>query len=96
MLIVAGWLQVEAGQRDAYLATASQFTQQARLASGCYEFAQAPDPIVAGRIIILERWESETDLLAFRASGSDADSVTLPDVLAADVKQYLVSDIRPA
>jgi quinol monooxygenase YgiN len=96
MLIVAGWLQVEVGQRDVYLTVANQFTRQARVASGCLEFVQAPDPIVADRVVILERWESEADLLAFRASGSDEDSVALPNVVAAEVMKYFVADIRPA
>jgi quinol monooxygenase YgiN len=96
MLIVAGWLQVEVDQRDAYLTVANQFTRQARAATGCLEFTQAPDPIVPGRIVILERWESEADLLAFRESGSDQDPVVMPEVVGADVQQYAVSRIEPA
>ena len=96
MPIVAGWLQVQADQRDDYLAVANQFTRQARVAAGCHEFVQAPDPLVPGRIVILERWESDADLLAFRSSGSEDDSVAFPDVLAADVKKYSISQIDPA
>jgi quinol monooxygenase YgiN len=96
MLIVAGWLQVEVGQREVYLTVANRFTRQARAATGCVEFVQAPDPIAPDRIVILELWESEADLLAFRESGSDDDLAMLPNVVEADVKQYLVSDIRPA
>jgi quinol monooxygenase YgiN len=56
MLIVAGWLQVEVGQREIYLTVANRFTRQARAATGCVEFVQAPDPIAPDRIVILELW----------------------------------------
>jgi quinol monooxygenase YgiN len=74
MLIVAGWLRVHADQREEYLLAANEASRLARAATGCLEFVQAADPLVPGRIIILERWESEADLASFRNSGPDDET----------------------
>lgn len=96
MLIVAGWLQVMADQREEYLFTANEATRLARAAPGCLEFVQAADPLVPGQIIILEQWESESDLASFRNSGSDDEApLVLPDVIVADVKRYVISEVWP-
>ena len=96
MLIVAGWLQVQADQRGTYLAVANEASRHARASTGCLEFVQAADPLSPGRIIDFERWESAGDLDAFRASGSGQEPVVLPEVLDADVKRYLISAVEPA
>lgn len=97
MLIVAGWLRVDADQREEYLRVANEASRLARAAPGCLEFVQAADPLVPGRIVIIERWESDADLDAFRNSGADdEDPVALPDVLDADVQRYTISEIGPA
>lgn len=100
MLIVAGFLQVAAHERDAYLALARESTELARVAPGCWEFVQAADPIEPDRIVIYERWESEVELLAFRSSGPDPepDAVAppMPEVLGADVRRYEISAVGAA
>lgn len=97
MLIVSGWLQVHADQREEYLIAANEASRLARAAPGCWEFVQAADPLVPGRIVILERWESESDLVSFRNSGSeDEEPLVLPDVLDATVKRYVISEVGPA
>ena len=89
MLIIAGHLLVDPSSRDVCLAVAGRATALAREVPGCLEFVQAPDPLVPGRIVVLERWESEEQLLAFRRSGagSDADPSPepLPELLGAKV-----------
>ncbi len=82
-----------ADQREEYLFAANEAT---RLAPGCLEFVQAADPLVPGRIIILEQWESESELASFRNSGSDDEEpLVLPDVIDADVKRYEISEVGP-
>ncbi|WP_309650261.1 antibiotic biosynthesis monooxygenase family protein [Nocardioides sp.] len=93
MLIIAGHLQVGAGERATYLDLVTTATQLARRAPGCREFVQAPDPIEPDRIVIYERWESEAHLLAFRSSDPQGEPVALPDVLGADVARYEISAV---
>ena len=96
MLIIAGHLQVEPEQRETYLAAASSASRLARESPGCAEFVQAPDPLVPGRIVIFERWDSEADLLTFRDGPPPADAPQLPDVLDADVRRYKIASVGPA
>lgn len=93
VLIIAGHLQVAAEERATYLDLVLTATQLARRAPGCLEFVQAPDPIEPDRIVILERWESEADLLAFRGSDPEGEPVALPDVTGADVARYDISAV---
>ncbi|WP_148572745.1 putative quinol monooxygenase [Nocardioides caldifontis] len=92
MLIVAGSLTVHPHDRDDYLVGVARVTAHAREAPGCLEFVQAPDPLEAGRIVILERWESEEDLRRFRAS--EGPTPVLPEVVGADVAKYVISSVE--
>lgn len=93
---------VDPTERDTYLRLANRDSQLARDAPGCLEFVQAPDPLTPGRIVILERWESEADLLAFRNSDDPEDSADdaedgspTPAILSADVKRYEIASVGP-
>ena len=95
MIVVAGSLRVQAGDRDAYLAAVADVTAEARRAPGCLDFVQAPDPLDPERIVVLERWESDEDLHRFRASGDADDPLQgLPDILDADVRKYRISAVE--
>ena len=94
MLIIAGHLTVDPGQRAAFLAANGDAVAQAREAPGCVDFVQAADPIDPSRINIFEQWDDEEHLLAFRGSGQPAaDS---PPIVAASVKRYLISSVEEA
>lgn len=98
MLIVAGHLMVDPTERDTYLRLANRASRLARDAPGCLEFVQAPDPLVPGRIVILERWESEAALLDFReADDPDApdDNTPTPAILSGDVQRYEIASVGP-
>ena len=69
VVIVAGHLIVDPSQRDDYLAGCVEVVRAARAAAGCLDFALSADLIDAGRINILERWESAAAVEAFRGSG---------------------------
>ena len=96
MLIIAGTLRVDAADRAAYLELATQATTMARAAVGCLDFAQSPDPVDADRINIFERWESAADLQAFRDLPADESGESLPPILSADVRRYLISAVEEA
>ncbi|MFI5956102.1 putative quinol monooxygenase [Cryptosporangium sp. NPDC051539] len=92
MIIVAGWIRVDAAERDRYLAAVADVTRQARAAPGCADFVQAPDPLDPERIVILERWESDDALLAFRNSGGP--DLEVPEVRGAEVRKYRISAVE--
>jgi quinol monooxygenase YgiN len=94
VIIVAGWLEVAADDRDRYVAAVADVAVQARRAPGCLDFVQAGDPLDAERITIFERWESDEDLERFRSSGDpDVPEPDLPAVLSAEVRKYRISAV---
>ena len=95
MIVVAGELRVAPEDRERYLDAVAEVTAQARRAPGCLDFVQAPDPLEPGRIVVLERWESDEDLHRFRSSGDADDPLQgLPDVLSADVRKYRIAAVE--
>ena len=92
MIIIAGGLRVDPGERDRYLVAVADVARLARAAPGCLDFVQAPDPIEPDRINVYERWESDDDVLRFRASGGP--ELDLPEILSADVRKYRVSAVE--
>lgn len=91
-VIVAGHLIVDPAQRDNYLAGCVEVVRQARAAAGCLDFALSADLIDAGRINILERWESQAAVEAFRGSGVDGEQGTA--ILTATVAEYDIGATR--
>ena len=92
MVIVAGHLLVAPEQRDEYLAGCVAVVEQARAARGCLDFALSADLVDAGRINILERWESQADVEAFRGEGTGGDQAA--QIIGASVAEYDVADVR--
>jgi quinol monooxygenase YgiN len=69
VIIVAGHLQVAAGDRDAFLARSRIAIELARRASGNHDFVVAADPIDPTRVNVYERWADRASLYAFRGGG---------------------------
>ncbi|MEU8135828.1 putative quinol monooxygenase [Streptodolium elevatio] len=92
MVIVAGSIIVDPGQRAAYLADCVSVVEQARRTSGCLDFSVSADLVDAGRIVIFERWESQAAVEAFRAGGPSDEQRTA--ILAASVAEYDVAAVR--
>jgi len=89
MIIVAGSVIVDPGQRAAYLDGCVAVVEAARRAPGCLDFALSPDLLDGARINVFERWEREDDLRRFRGSGpDDAQLEALRDIRVAE---YTVS-----
>ena len=92
MVIVAGHVVVDPEDRDEYLSACIEVVRQARRAPGCLDFVLSADLLEAGRVNILERWESQAAVDAFRGSGpSDEQGAA---ILAASVAEYDVGDER--
>lgn len=89
MLIIAGWIRVDADARDDYLSDCVAVVRQARESAGCLDFALTADLLDPGRIDVFERWESDEDLHRFRGTGPDAgQSAQIRD---AEVRKYRIS-----
>jgi quinol monooxygenase YgiN len=88
MIIVAGQLQVEPGERDAYLADCAEVVRTARRTAGCLDFAVSADLVEPGRINVFERWESMAAVEAFRGSGPSGAQQQA--ITSAAVAQYEV------
>jgi quinol monooxygenase YgiN len=92
LIIIAGELRVDPSERDRYLTGVAGITEQARSATGCLDFVQAPDPLDPARITVYERWESDGDLHRFRET--PGPSPDLPEIRAADVRKYRISGVE--
>lgn len=99
MLIVGGAFEVEPGRRDDFLRSRESLMRASRSEAGCLEYVFAADPLVDGRVVLFERWESKEALAAHleanrlrRAQRDPAD----PEVpaLSSEIVQYEVSSVR--
>lgn len=91
-IIVSGSLWVDPAEREAYLAGCEDVVRQARARAGCLDFAISPDLLDAGRINVLERWQSQAAVDAFRGDGVSEEQAA--QVLGADVREYDVAAER--
>jgi quinol monooxygenase YgiN len=92
MVIVAGHIVVDPQERDDYLSGCVEVVRQARRAAGCLDFALSADLVDPGRVNIIERWESQAAVEAFRGSGpSDEQGAA---IRAASVAEYDVEGER--
>lgn len=62
MLIVAGWMDVNAADRDAFLESRGALMITTRAEPGCIEYVFSPDPTDPARVRLYELWESRADL----------------------------------
>ena len=92
MVIVAGHLNVDPAQRDDYLSGCVDVVRAARAAAGCRDFAISPDLVDPGRINILERWDSQAAVEAFRGDGAGDEQGAA--IVSASVAEYDVAGER--
>ena len=97
MVIVAGTLEVDPGQREAYLAGLIDRMHTTRGEPGCLEYTYSADPSSPGRVMLIERWASQKDFDAHIAVAlaRPAPPATAVKPKAASVIIYDVSGERP-
>ena len=93
MVIVAGHITVDPGEREAFIASFVRVVQKARATAGCLDFAAGADPIDPGRVNLYERWESEEALEAFRRRAPRIKRAAT--ILSASVAEHDVAGLRP-
>lgn len=93
MLIIAGYLDVDADQRDAFVAAHHDLVRRARQAPGCLDLAITADPLDPTRVNNFERWESREHLNAWREVAAAPDTGIA--IKSDYVMEYSVADVRP-
>ncbi|MEU9115441.1 antibiotic biosynthesis monooxygenase [Streptomyces sp. NPDC048483] len=94
VIIVAGWVQVEPGRREEYVAGCHEVVELTRAADGCLDFALSADVREPGRINVYERGVSDEQLMEFRGAGPDPEQTA--KILAAEVSRYRISATEAA
>jgi quinol monooxygenase YgiN len=67
VVIVAGIVEVDPEQRDAFLAGRFDRMRTSRAEPGCLEYTFSADPLDPGRVLLYERWARQEDLDAHLA-----------------------------
>ncbi|MFN8592869.1 MAG: putative quinol monooxygenase [Thermomicrobiales bacterium] len=97
MVIVAGVFTVEHGQRDAFIDSKIERMHSSRAERGCLEYTFSADPLVPGRVVLYERWESQEDLDAHLAAPVAPSASPGADIvpISATIMVYDVTGERP-
>jgi len=80
MIIVLGIIEVEGGDRDRFLVEKAPQVAATLAETGCVDYAFAADAGDAGRVRLVERWETMADLEAHVAALRSAPPPTEPRV----------------
>lgn len=95
MLIIAGVFEVDAAERDAFIAERAEMMRSSRAEPGCIAYTFSADPIEPGRVYLYERWESK-EALAAHIQGLRAHPPAFAvAVISSDAQQYEISGIGP-
>jgi len=97
MVIVAGTLELDPDQREAFLAGRIDGMRTSRAEPGCLEYTLSADPTDPGRVMLFERWARQEDLdahlAALRALPASPGTAVAPK--AASIFVYDVTGARP-
>jgi quinol monooxygenase YgiN len=97
MVIVGGEFEVDPDQRAAFVASRVATMIASRAEPGCLEYTFAPDPAVATRVVLYERWESQEALDAHLAAPRDTaepDTAVIRPT-SSSIMVYEVASERP-
>src|ERR1700756_85280 len=96
MVIVAGTIELDPDQREAFLAGRIEGMRSSRAEPGCLEYTLSADPTDPRRVMLFERWARQDDLdahlAASRARPASPGTIT-PKV--ASIVVYDVTGERP-
>lgn len=96
MIIVAGSFEMDPAQRAAFLAGRTEVMRRSRAETGCLEYTFSADPLDPGRVVLLERWESQAALDAHLAVLRSGAPATDDDVrpTAQEIAVYEIAAVR--
>jgi len=93
MVIVAGTIEVDADQREAFLAGRIEGMRTSRAEPGCLEYTLSADPVDPGRIVLFERWARQEDLDAHLAAARARPASPGPAAVAPKAASIVVYDV---
>jgi len=85
VIIVAGSMELDPDQRDAFVTSRGDAMRRSRAEPGCLEYTFAPDPLEPGRVILVERWESQEALEAHVAAMRARSDPASGDAVSGEV-----------
>jgi len=89
MIIVSGWLRLEAANRQQHLDECRPVIEAARRAPGCLDFHLSADPLEDDRINVFEKWDNSESVERFRGDGpSDGQQAV---IVEAQVEQHEIA-----
>ena len=95
MIVVAGFFDVAAGDRRAYLDSKAAQAADTREETGCHEYAFSADDAHAGRVRLIELWESMADFESHLANLRTSPPRPSPvAVLSSEVRLFEATPIR--
>lgn len=97
MIIVAGFIDVDAGVRGEFLEAMRETIVATRSEPGCIEYTFAADAVDAGRVRLFERWETKDDLLTHLSASAEQPSPVSAtfERAAVELAQYEISAHGP-
>jgi quinol monooxygenase YgiN len=99
MLIVAGEFIVDAERREEFLREREASMVTSRGEDGCVDYVFSADPLIPGRVVLFERWESpealHAHLAAMRAQPVDPAAAPGVPVLHREVLRYEIASVGP-
>jgi len=96
MLIVAGSIIAEPGERDTFLGAVQSMVSATLEEPGCQEYAFSPDPNDDNRVMLFELWDDQHALDGHFASAHMAQWQEVRGtlkVVSADIKKYIISEV---
>jgi quinol monooxygenase YgiN len=94
MLIVAGYFEFDAADRDAFIEARTPGMIATRTEPGCLAYVMSADPIEATRVVLFERWADQAAFDAHMAVIASAPSSGGPAPKGMSVEIYEISGTR--
>jgi quinol monooxygenase YgiN len=98
LIILAGWVEVDPERREEALAAGAKHMKATRQLEGCLDYVWSGDPLIPGRIVIFERWESRAHLENHFASPhypAMRDTIASFGLSGLDVSKYRIDVHEP-
>jgi quinol monooxygenase YgiN len=98
LIIIAGTVDVDPEQREAALVAGCEHMKETRKLPGCLDYVWSADPLTPGRIVILERWETQDSLEVHFASPhylAMRDTIVAHGIRGIDVSKHEIGRVEP-
>jgi quinol monooxygenase YgiN len=95
MVIIAGHLEVDAAERDQYVAAHGDLVRRARQAPGCLDLAITADALDPTRVNNFERWQSVEHLDAWQSPMHRTPGSSVPVAADSTCSSSVFIDVPP-